>query len=152
MQPAANACNDTVVDLADQTPEGLRSQRVKVMVIDDNEAFCNVVKDLLEPLGYEVQAITNPVKALELYTRVKENVSLILLDYYMPGLDGAQTFEWLRKLNPKVKVILCSGIEGLRLRQLQMKHAIDGFIAKPFHIDEALHVIRRVMSKAGYVA
>ncbi len=152
MEPSA-ALTETVVDLADQPADAVAvSQRIKVMVIDDNEDFCSIVKALLDPLGYEVQTITNPVKALELYTRVKENVQLVLLDYYMPGLDGAQTFEWLRKLNPKVRVILCSGIEGLRLRQLQMKHSIDGFISKPFHINEALHVIRTVMNKAGYVA
>ncbi len=129
------------------TPAPARqADAIPVMVIDDNVDFCNVVKEMLEPLGYAVQTVTNPVKALELYTRVKESVQLVLLDYFMPGLDGAQTFEWLRKLNPNVKVILCSGIEPLRLRQLRAQHAIDGFISKPFRIEEALFVIRQVMA------
>ena len=146
MQAPANTLNDTVVDIMPaEAGATVKPAAVRVMVIDDNEEFCHIIKEMLDPLGYQVQTITNPVKALELYTRVKESIELVILDYYMPGLDGAQTFEWLRKLNPNVKVILCSGIEGLRLRQLQARHAIDGFIAKPFHIQEALHVIRKVM-------
>jgi CheY-like chemotaxis protein len=123
------------------------TQRVRVMVIDDNDDFQRLVKDMLEPLGYEVQCVNSPVKALELYTHEKDKIDLILLDYYMPTLDGAKTFEWLRKLNPSAKVIICSGAEELRLRQLQAQHAIDAYIHKPFRIDEALFVIRKVMAK-----
>ncbi len=117
------------------------------MVIDDNEDFCGLVKQLLEPLGYQVTPLSNPVKALEVYTRQKETFDLILLDYYMPALDGGKTFEWLRKLNPRAKVILCSGADELRLRQLMAQHAIDGYIHKPFRLQDALVIIKQVMGK-----
>ena len=120
---------------------------VRVLAIDDNEEFCQIVKQLLEPLGYHVTTASNPVKALEGYTRTKDNIDLVLLDYYMPSLDGGKTFEWLRKLNPNVKVILCSGAEELRLRQLMVQHAIDGYIHKPFRLQEALRTIQQVMAK-----
>ncbi|NQU10738.1 response regulator [bacterium] len=120
---------------------------VQVLAIDDNEEFCSLVKQLLEPLGYQVTTISNPVKALELYTRQKESFDLVLLDYFMPALDGVKTFEWLRKLNPRAKVILCSGADELRLRQLMAQHAIDGYIHKPFRLQEALFIIKQVMAK-----
>jgi CheY-like chemotaxis protein len=123
------------------------TRRVRVMIVDDNEEFQQLVKQLLEPLGYDVQLVSNPVKALELYQRDKDKIDLILLDYYMPTLDGGTTFEWLRKFNPNVKVIICSGADELRLRQLQVQHAIDAYIHKPFRIQEALFVIRQVMAK-----
>ncbi len=123
------------------------ASRVRVLAIDDNEEFHSIVKQFLEPHGYDVRTVANPVKALELYMRDKEAFQLVLLDYYMPGLDGAKTFEWLRKLNPDVRVIICSGADELRLRQIQAQHAIDGYIHKPFRIDEALFVMRRVMAK-----
>lgn len=63
------------------------------------------------------------------------------------ALDGAKTFEWLKKLNPNVKVIIVSGAEELRLRQILAQHPIDGYIRKPFRIQEALHVIRHVMNR-----
>ena len=107
---------------------------MRVLAIDDNEDFRTTLKELLEPLGFEVHTAANPVKALEIFTRDKNSYELVLLDYYMPQLDGAKTFEWLRKLNPKVKVIIVSGAEELRLRQIQVQHPIDGYIHKPFRV------------------
>ncbi len=121
--------------------------RIGVLAIDDNEDFRNLLKELLEPHGFEVCGVANPVKALEQFTREKNKFQLVLLDYYMPQLDGAKTFEWLKKLNPHVRVIIVSGAEELRLRQILAQHPIDGYIRKPFRLQEALHIIRHVMSK-----
>src|SRR5437762_1048036 len=89
---------------------------VRVLAIDDNDDFRTMIKELLEPMGFNVKTAAHPVKALEMFTRNKENFDLVLLDYYLPQLDGCKTFEWLRKMNPKIKVIICSGAEELRLR------------------------------------
>jgi CheY-like chemotaxis protein len=123
--------------------------RIRALAIDDNKEFLNLIKDLLEPYGVDVHAFADPVKALEMFAREMNNFHLVLLDYYMPQLDGAQTYVWLKKLNPNVQVIIVSGIEELRLRQILALHPIDGLIRKPFRIQEALEVIRHVMTKTG---
>ena len=120
---------------------------IHTLAIDDNEEFRNLIKELLEPYGFEVHCVGNPVKALEQFTREKDKFQLVFLDYYMPQLDGAKTFEWLKKLNPSVKVIIVSGAEELRLRQILAQHPIDGYIRKPFRLQEALHIIHHVMGK-----
>ncbi|HUK81660.1 MAG TPA: response regulator [Verrucomicrobiae bacterium] len=125
-------------------------RRVRVLAIDDSNDFLTLLKGLLDPQGFEICPYTNPVKALEVFQRERDDYQLVLLDYYMPQLDGAKTFEWLRKLNPKVKVIVCSGAEELRLRQMQAQHPIDGYIHKPFRIQEALGVIHRVMGHQAF--
>lgn len=137
------AGNNTVQPLAAD------GTRIRALAIDDNEEFRNLIAELLLPFGVEVTAVGNPVKALEQFTQEKDNFQLVLLDYYMPQLDGAKTFEWLKKLNPNVKVIIVSGAEELRLRQILAQHPIDGYIRKPFRIHEALHIIRHVMTKPG---
>jgi len=131
------------------TVQGLAADgsRIRVLAIDDNEEFRTLITELLEPFGFEVHAVANPVKALESFTHEKDKFQLVLLDYYMPQLDGAKTFEWLKKLNPDVKVIIVSGAEELRLRQILAQHQIDGYIRKPFRVQEALHIIRHVMGK-----
>lgn len=118
--------------------------RVSVLAIDDNNDFLQLLKDLLEPCGYDVTTAQNPVKALEVFQRDKDKYKLILLDYYMPQLDGAKTFEWLRKISPNIKVIVCSGADELRLRQIQAQHKINGYLHKPFRVKEALETINRV--------
>ena len=120
---------------------------IHALAIDDNEEFRTLITELLQPFGVEVTAVANPVKALEKFTQDKDKFQLVLLDYYMPQLDGAKTFEWLKKLSPNVKVIIVSGAEELRLRQILAQHPIDGYIRKPFRIQEALHIIRHVMTK-----
>ena len=121
--------------------------RMRVLAIDDNEEFCNSLQQLLEPHGYDVTTYSDPVKALEMYTRDKEDYQLVLLDFYMPNLDGEKTSLWLRKLNPNVKIIVVSGAEALRLRQLRAKKLIDDYIRKPFRTEEALFVIHEVMGQ-----
>ena len=116
---------------------------VGVLVIDDNDQFRMMMTELLRPLGFEVRTAGNPVKALELFTHENDAIKLVFLDYYMPQLDGAKTFEWLRKLNPDVKVVICSGADELHLRQIQTQHNIDGYLHKPFRIQEAVQLIRR---------
>lgn len=119
----------------------------KILVIDDNDDYRNMIKELLAPLGMEILTAASPVKALEMFTREKENVKLVLLDYYMPQLDGPKTFEWLRKLNPTVKVLIVSGADELRLRQMQAQYKIDGYLHKPFRAQDAMMLIRRVLQQ-----
>jgi CheY-like chemotaxis protein len=119
--------------------------RIQALVIDDDEAFCNFLKGLLEPFGVDVKTVTDPVKALEIFTREKDNLDLVLVDYYMPYLNGTQILEWLKKLSMNVKVILVSGMDELRMRQIVAHHAVDGFIRKPFRIELALEVIRHAL-------
>jgi len=128
-------------------PLAADTTRIGVLAIDDNEEFRTLITELLEPFGFDVYAVASPVKALEKFTQEKDKFQLVLLDYYMPQLDGAKTFEWLKKLNPDVKVIIVSGAEELRLRQILAQHPIDGYIRKPFRIQEAIHIIRHVMTK-----
>ncbi len=126
------------------TPEETRP-RIRVLVIDDNQEFRQIIKDMLDPGRFDVLTMGSPVNALELFSREKQSFDLILLDYYMPHLDGAKTFEWLRKLNPKIKVIICSGADELRLRQIATQYDVNGFIRKPFHVDEVIELIEKTV-------
>lgn len=123
------------------------SQPVRVLAIDDDDAFRNTLKELIEPHGFQVSSAGNPVKALEMFTREHGNFDLVLLDYYMPHMDGAKTFEWLRKLNPKIKVILCSGADELRLRQIQSQYKVDAYIRKPFRTQELVRLMCQVTGR-----
>ena len=121
--------------------------RIRVLVVDDNDSFRQLIKDLLAPDRFDVTAMANPVKALELFSRDKDNFDLILLDYYMPHLDGAKTFEWLRKLNPTVKVVICSGADEARLKQIASQYKVNGFLRKPFHVADAIQLIEKIAAE-----
>jgi DNA-binding response OmpR family regulator len=134
-----------VTPLRDTVRPGQRPMRV--LAIDDNDDFRMLVKEILEAKGYEIETANNPMKALEMFRTCGSNYDLVLLDYYMPQLDGGKTCEWLRRFNPQVKIIICSGADEFHLRQIQTKYQIDGYIHKPFRIDEAEFVIQQVLRR-----
>ncbi len=115
------------------------------MIIDDDNINAMLARSVLERNGCTVQIMSNPVRALEQYAHEKDAIDLLLVDYFMPTLDGGATIEHLRKLNPDVKVLLFSGADEMRLRQIIRQHRIEGYLHKPLRKEEALQVIRQIM-------
>jgi len=118
---------------------------VRILMIDDDKINATLAKGVLEKNGCSVEVVSNPVKGLEKYARDKEKIDLVIVDYFMPCLDGGQTVDHLRKLNPTVKVLLFSGAEEMRLRQIVRQHGIEGYLHKPLRKEEALHVIGEIL-------
>ncbi len=131
-----------MTEAAGETPS---SHDIRIMIIDDDNINAMLARSVLERNGCTVQIMSNPVRALEQYAREKDAIDLLLVDYFMPTLDGGATIEHLRKLNPDVKVLLFSGADEMRLRQIIRQHRIEGYLHKPLRKEEALQVIRQIM-------
>jgi PleD family two-component response regulator len=71
----------TTIAPAPSTAPKAAGTRTCVLAIDDNTDFLQLLKDMLEPCGFDVHTAVNPVKALEVFQRDKEKYQLILLDY-----------------------------------------------------------------------
>jgi CheY-like chemotaxis protein len=132
MEPSESASN--AADLAD----------IRILIIDDDNVNAMLAKSVLERLGCTVQISSNPVKALEKYAHEKDTIDLLLVDYFMPTLDGGATVDHVRKLNPEAKVLLFSGADEMRLRQIIRRHSIEGYLHKPLRKEEARQVIREI--------
>ena len=126
------------------SPDAL-NQPIRVLLIDDDPVNATMAKCLLESNGCTVQVASSPVKALEGYARKKDSIDLIIVDYFMPSLNGAETVQHLRALNPNIKVLLFSGAEEIRLRQIVQSNQFDGYIHKPLRINEALEAIHKLL-------
>ena len=118
---------------------------IRVLIIDDDNISAMLAKSVLECNGCAVQIETHPLKALEKYARNKDSIDLVIVDYFLPSLDGGETIQHLRKLNPDVKVLLFSGAEEMRLRQIVRQHSIVGYLHKPLRKEEALPLIHQVL-------
>src|ERR1035437_176538 len=120
---------------------------VRILIIDDDGVNSALAKDLLQRHGCTVEIASNPMRALEKFARNTDCADVVLLDYFMPTLDGGQTVQHLRKLNPDIKVVLFSGTEEMHLRHIMKHHPIAAYIHKPLRIDEALAVIHQLVSE-----
>jgi len=129
-------------------PTGEAGQKdIRILIIDDDSINSTLVKEVLQRPGCTVEIALNPLRALEKFAWNTHYADLVLLDYFMPTLDGGQTVQHLRKLNPDIKVVLFSGAEEMHLRRIMKQYPIDAFIHKPFRIDEALKIIGQLVGK-----
>lgn len=80
-----------------------------ILVVDDEPLLRRIARKLLQKLGYRVLEAASGQSALEIFQERGVEINLVLLDLIMPGLNGYQTLERLRALNPEVPVLMCSG-------------------------------------------
>lgn len=81
-----------------------------ILVIDDEPYIRDVVGSMLRYCGYRGFYAPNGLSGVETYQRHRDEVSLVLVDMMMPGLDGAETMRLLRDLNPDILLVAMSGM------------------------------------------
>jgi len=117
--------------------------REKILLVDDEAGTIEVEQLMLKELGYNVLAAMSGYEAVQLY---KDNmVDLVALDMIMPEMNGKDTYEALRKINPNVKVLLVSGYSLNKQIEELMDRGCNGFIQKPFDIVQLSQKIREVL-------
>ena len=126
-------------------PAKLLTGTETVLLVDDEKEILNVTNALLEALGYRVHAAENGRQAVETYKTHKNHIALVILDLIMPGMDGEETFENLKKINPDVKVILASGYGMNEKIHRAMQMGCKAFIQKPYGIRAMSAKIREVL-------
>ena len=86
---------------------------------------------------------------MDLFTEHGQSIRLVLLDRTMPGMDGDEVLDHLRKIRASTAVVLMSGYkEKEALRGLDPE-SLDGFLPKPFRPADLLRELRRVLENDG---
>jgi len=118
-----------------------------VLLVDDEDSIVDVGEEILHMMGYQVLSARSGKEALELYKKSQATIDIVILDMIMPKMGGEETYDKLKEINPKVKVLLSSGysIDG-KAKEI-LEKGCDGFIQKPFTIEELSQKIREVLDK-----
>ncbi|MDY6954401.1 MAG: PAS domain S-box protein, partial [Thermodesulfobacteriota bacterium] len=119
-----------------------------VLLVDDEDVILDVGKEMLATLGYRVMLATSGKQAIALYKENGDKIDLVILDMIMPDMGGGETYDRLKEMNPKVRVLLSSGysIDGQADQILQ--RGCDGFIQKPFDMKRLSRAVRGTLEKA----
>ena len=107
-----------------------------VLVVDDDETVRSVARHMLERAGFNVLLASDGRDGLEVFSRAKEEIALVVLDVTMPHVSGEEAFRMMREQKSDVRVILMSGFSGHELANRYGDVGLAGFIQKPFRADE----------------
>ena len=118
-----------------------------ILAIDDDEGIRDMIHDTLSPLGYRVEQATQAEEGFQIFRR--KNVDLVILDVFMPGLDGLQALPKFRKIKPHSRILVISGGGTIRWKNVltcAAKLDATGTLAKPFTPDELTRKVAEVLS------
>ena len=118
-----------------------------ILLIDDEKMIIDVGQELLQELGFDVLTAASGPDAIDIYHRKSADIDLVIMDLIMPGMSGGETFDRLKEIDPHVKVLLSSGysINGQAAKILE--RGCDGFIQKPFNINQLSEKIQGIIAK-----
>jgi PAS domain S-box-containing protein len=116
-----------------------------VLVVDDEDSVRALAVRVLKSAGFEVLEAADGQAALEVFAGAADRVRFVLLDLMMPRLDGVQTLQEMRKLKPGVRAVVMSGYTEQEVTRRFAAAPPDGFLQKPFALDNLLVLVRRVL-------
>lgn len=116
-----------------------------ILVVDDEEILRVVARAALEQAGYKVIEADDAFNALTVFQRERERIAAVVTDVKMPGRSGFDVLADLRKLDPNVRVILCSGslAEGTKVDLPRL--GAKAYLPKPYSARELVDVVRQVL-------
>lgn len=125
--------------------DALRDGHGRVLLIDDDEDLRSVVSSALEALGYDVKAVEDGRAGLnELRSRSPD---VLVVDFAMPGMNGAEVARQAREISPKLPIVIASGYADTdAIERAVGKDAI--LLRKPFRVDELLEAVAEAAQSA----
>jgi len=117
----------------------------KILVIDDDTAFCVMLKTFLQKKGFEVVNAFNAEQARE---EVKNNTfDVVLTDIRLPDSDGLDVLKYIKETSLHTPVILMTGYTDIKTAVNAMKLGAFDYVGKPINPDEILHIIGLALNK-----
>lgn len=137
----------------DSTKAGIETysemSKKRILVMDDEEILREVISQILEQMGYEVELSRDGVEAIELYKKAMElhqPFEVVIMDLTIPGgMGGKETLRRLLEINPQVKAIVSSGYSNDPIMAEYKQYGFRGVIAKPYKIEELSQTLQKVI-------
>ncbi len=126
-----------------------QAKRTSVLVVDDEPLILDIVRMMIEGLGFTALVAADGSEGLKLVEKYGQDIFLVLLDLNMPGMDGWQTITALRLLAPELRVALASGYE---ITQAMCQEHLDRpwtIMNKPYIYDTLDNLLQRAQREAA---
>ncbi len=127
-------------------PGGAAPDGSFTLVVDDEPAFGEMIRLILEEDGQRVKLAANGIEALRIIREELQSLAVVILDLRMPGVDGLAVLEELRELAPQLPVLVTTGYAGPEEKQQALTRGARRVLEKPYRVAELRQALQEVMS------
>lgn len=139
--------------------EKIKGNGKTILSVDDQPEILMLYELILEKLGYRAITADNGKKAIGIYDEYmvasqngqppKSGIDLVILDMVMPGMEGPEVYDGLKKVDPDAKVLIASGYDVTEEVQKLLNNGAKGFIQKPFGVQSLSTKIREILGNGN---
>lgn len=116
-----------------------------ICIVDDQPYICEAISSILEDEGYQVMVFPDAENFWQSLDTVEP--SLVMLDIWLPGLDGLQLLKRLQNRLPSLPIIMISGHAGIETAVAAIKAGAYDFMEKPLHLDVLLDKVKSAIKQ-----
>ncbi|UCE56804.1 MAG: PAS domain S-box protein [Desulfobacterales bacterium] len=131
-----------------ELPDNIYKSTGTILLVDDEEMIVDVGRKILEKMGYTVLTAINGEEALNHYRNNQEKIDIVILDMVMPEMNGGDTYDRLKEMDPDVKVLLSSGYSLNGQAKKILDRGCNGFIQKPFSMNGLSKKLSEILAKS----
>jgi DNA-binding NtrC family response regulator len=121
--------------------------KIRVLIVDDEDDFRETLVNRLQNRGFVVDGVPTGEKALEWLAH--QDCDIVVLDMLMPGMHGVECLKQIKKVKPRVEVILLTGHGTVQLGIMSLKMGAFDYVMKPAPLDELIEKIELAFEKKG---
>lgn len=116
-----------------------------ILIIDDDPVYAGMMEQRLTRAGHDVELHLGPFGSTS--AARKPGLDLIVLDVFMPGLDGPEVLALIRRgeTGARPRIVFCSSMDAEALSELALRHQVQGFIPKSASRQQVLESIEAVL-------
>jgi DNA-binding NtrC family response regulator len=123
--------------------ESNRRHRRRILVVDDEQFMVHTLSKILDLMGFDVLSALGGREAYDKF--MHERIDLVVSDVHMPDMNGIELLTSIKSHNPQIPVILVTGYGVEKARETAGECKADGFLGKPFKIQELKDLIQFVL-------
>jgi len=113
------------------------SERQLILIVEDDADIAEYATDVLVEEGYKVVVANDGADAVRIFRELDQEIGLVILDFFLPTMEGDAVFSEFRAVNPGANVLLCSGFlsqgfAGQDKLNSMLAQGLRGFLPKPY--------------------
>jgi CheY-like chemotaxis protein len=134
------------IDVSVKNPNG---NRELILLVDDEPEISELAAEMLTEEGYKVILAKDGVEALRIYEQMGKRIGLVILDFFLPVMDGDAVFDELKAINPTINVVFSSGFAEQSKLSSMLARGLRGFIPKPYMREKLLEQVGFIIESAS---